>query len=745
MNLSNQGSQEWLVKGMHCAGCAGRLEAALRAVPEVAEASVNFATSSARVFWKDGLADAFREEGNRSQRVEKIIVQEGFEVELPPLSASEELRRRAAELCEAARRWKFAVAGFAPLAVWTMGGHFWAASALAAEFPGRVFMEMAVSGAVLFGAGRSILHAGWLAAVRRAPDMNVLIGGGAVFAWFGSVAAWLAGIPAHESSYFEAAAGIVTFALFGRWLELRNRFKAGESIFALAELQPGVARVEEGTEIEEKPLAAVEAGMVIRVAPGERIPVDGEVLVGRTTVDESWVTGESAPVVRGPGQKVVGGTLNGDGALRVRVESAGGQAFLQQVLKIVREAQAGKPQIQKMADRVSGQFVLWVMFAALGTVLGWWLLGAGEHRVQTALLHGLSVFVVACPCALGLATTVAILAGTGRGAQLGILFRNGEVLETLAKVRVVAFDKTGTLTQGRLDVVEWWERKSFEGNLMGLVAAAEKESAHPVALAVVRAARQRGMRLGEASCVEAVPGIGLKAIVDGCQILVGSGLCMESAGVSLPETPAQERELRVWIAVNQEFAGWFRVADQIRAEAREVLAELKRRSVEAVLISGDNAVTAGEVAAAVGISRVFAGVRPDAKRNIVRDLQKGGLLAMVGDGVNDTPALAQADVGIAMGGGTASARQTADVTLIRDDLRSLLDAMELSKKTLRVIRENLVLAFGYNALAVPLAAGVLEVWNGWAPGPVVASAAMAVSSVSVVVNALRLRSFGRRR
>lgn len=730
---------------MHCAGCAGRLETALRAAPEVAEARVNFATSSARVFWREGPGDAFRGAGNRSERVEKIIVEAGFEVELPPVSASEELRRREDELLHAARRWKFAVAGFVPLAVWTMGGHIWTDSALAAELPGRGFLEMAVSGAVVFGAGRGILHAGWLAAVRLAPDMNVLIGGGAVLAWLGSVAAWLAGIPAHESSYFEAAAGIVTFALFGRWLELRNRFKAGESILALAELQPGVARVEAGTEIAEKPLSAVVSGMVVRVAPGERIPVDGEVLEGRTTIDESWVTGESAPVGRGPGQKVVGGTLNGDGALRVRVESAGGQAFLQQVLKIVREAQSGKPQIQRMADRVSGQFVLWVVLAALGTALVWWLLGAGEHRLQTALLRGLSVLVVACPCALGLATTVAILAGTGRGAQLGILFRNGEVLETLAKVRVVAFDKTGTLTQGRLDVVEWWERKSFEGNLMALVAAAEKQSAHPVALAVMRAARQRGMRVGEAACVESVPGSGLKASVEGHQILVGSALCMESAGVYLPETPELERELRVWVAVDQEFAGWFRVADQIRAEAGEVLAELKRQRVEVVLISGDNAVTTREVAAAVGISRVFAGVRPDEKKNIVSDLQKRGPLAMVGDGVNDTPALAQADVGIAMGGGTASARQTADVTLIRDDLRSLLDAIKLSKQTLRVIRENLVLAFGYNALAVPLAAGVLEVWNGWAPGPVVASAAMAVSSVSVVINALRLRSFGRMR
>jgi Cu+-exporting ATPase len=312
-------------------------------------------------------------------------------------------------------------------------------------------------------------------------------------------------------------------------------------------------------------------------------------------------------------------------------------------------------------------------------------------------------------------------------------------------VRFVAFDKTGTLTHGRMEVEEWWERKSFEGCVMGMVAAAEKQSAHPVALAVVRAAVQRRLSLGEATGVEAVPGLGLKAQVDGCEILVGAARWLETEGIYLPAATEGERAERLWVAVDGEFAAWFRVADQVRDEAAWVVAALKRLGVEAVMISGDNPVTAGKVAAAVGVSRVFAGVRPEGKSEIVSDLQKDGLAAMVGDGVNDTPALAQADVGIAMGGGTAAARQAADVTLIRDDLRSLLDAVELSQRTLQVIRENLFFAFAYNALAVPVAAGVLEVWLGWAPGPVAASAAMAVSSVSVVLNALRLRFFSRTR
>ena len=750
MNKSNQGSEEWLVKGMHCAGCAGRLEAALRGVPGVGDASVNFATGSAHVVWKETHNQEFALNGSapssRSEQITRAITGAGFSVASPPESAREESLARAAELSAAARRWKWAALGFVPLAFLTMAAHFWPDSPAAAPFFGRVLLEMLVSGAVVFGAARDILRSAWRAARRGEPDMNVLIGSGAVLAWGGSVLAWLAGVPAHEGSYVEAAAGIVSFALFGRWLELRNRFKAGESILALAELQPGVARVAVGGEVREIPLSSVLAGMQVCVAPGERIPVDGEVEEGRTTVDESWVTGESLPVVRGPGQKVIGGTLNGDGALRIRVEAAGREAFLQQVLGIVREAQSGKPPVQRMADRVSVHFAFWVVLAAVGTVGAWLLVGPEVNRVQTALWHGLAVLVVACPCALGLATSVAVLAGTGRGAQLGILFRNGAVLETFSKVKVVAFDKTGTLTRGQLEVVEWWERKSFGGGLLGIVAAAEKQSAHPAALAVVRAARARGLTVGEAAGIEAVPGRGLKAKVGSEVLLVGTADWLEEAGVFLPEASALEKDERLWVAVDGEFAGWFRVADQIRPEAAAVVADLRRRGVQPVLISGDNALVAGRIAELAGIDRVFAGVRPEGKREIVRELQREGLTAMVGDGVNDTPALAQADVGVAMGGGTAAARQTADVTLIRDDLRALLEALDLSRKTLRVIRGNLFLAFGYNALAVPLAAGVLEAWyGGWAPGPVAASAAMAASSVSVVLNALRLRSFARKR
>jgi Cu+-exporting ATPase len=427
----------------------------------------------------------------------------------------------------------------------------------------------------------------------------------------------------------------------------------------------------------------------------------------------------------------------------VQVESAGRDAFLQQVLRIVREAQGGKPKVQRIADKVSVHFAFWVVVTSLVTGLAWLVFGPEGGRVHAAFWHGLAVLVVACPCALGLATAVAVLAGTGRGAQLGILFRNAEALEVLSNAKVVAFDKTGTLTQGRLEVVEWWERKSFDGRLLSWVAAAEKQSAHPAADAVVRAAKAMGKPVGGAESVEAVSGRGLRARVEDQELQIGSADWLEVEGVVLPEATPEQRAERIWVALDGEFAGWFRVADQIRAESAEVVRALRQRGIEPVLISGDNALVAGRIAEQAGITRVYAGVRPEGKRDIILQLQTEGVTVMVGDGVNDTPALAQADVGIAMGRGTAAARQTADVTLMRDDLRSVLAALDLSRKTVWVIRENLALAFGYNALSIPLAAGIFEAMHGWAPGPVMASAAMGLSSVSVVLNALRLSSFGR--
>jgi Cu+-exporting ATPase len=723
----------WRVGGMHCAGCASRLEGVLGKLAGVGEVGVNFATGLATVRWSGGHS---ADEG--AAVVERAIREAGFTAESVRLDQVQHVGAQS-DAGPALGRFLWVLAGFLPLFAGTMGGHFWPHSLLAESFPGRLAVEALLSGGVVFWGASGILSSAVKAARRMAPDMDFLVGAGAVLAWGGSVYAWWSGeigAMGHEGGYFEVAAGIVTFALFGRMLELRNRRKAGEAIQALAQLQPGTVKLWEAGSVRELPLEQVKPGDLVAVAPGERLPVDGVVLEGSSAVDEAWVTGESAPVRRVPGDPVTAGTVNGDGALKVRVSAAGREAFLQQVLQIVQEAQASKPPVQRLADRVAGRFALGVLLVALATALCWGLVSPEETRFHDAFWHGLTVLVVACPCAVGLATPVAVLAGTGRAAQEGILFRGGAALELLSRVRTVVFDKTGTLTRGRLEVAEWWESRSFHGRLLELVAAAELHSAHPAGAAVVRAAREGGASLPEAGRVKAVPGRGLEAEVEGVRLLVGTYSLLEEADVELPADP---QDGRTWIAADGFFSGWFRLEDQIRPEAAGVIGELRKRGVEAVLLSGDQTVVAEKIAAKAGIQKYVAVVRPEEKRRIIGRLQTEGTVAMVGDGVNDAPALAQADVGIAMGGGTAVARQTSDVTLIRDDLRLLLTAMDLSKKTLLIIRQNLALAFGYNALAIPLAGGLLGAWGGWVPGPLAASAAMALSSVSVVLNALRLR------
>ncbi|NBV85728.1 MAG: cation-translocating P-type ATPase [Verrucomicrobia bacterium] len=464
----------WLVSGMRCAGCASRLEADLRVTKGVLEAGVNFATGTATVLGG----------GNEPslEKLQKVIEAAGFQCKLLSEMESDVAPADPA----ASARWVWAAIGFVPLSVFSMLDHFGADVFSLFHFQGRIWIEAVVSGAVVFGAASDILKSSWAALRRGAPDMDFLVGSGAVLAWSASfLAVWL-GSAAMKGAYFEVAAGIVTFALFGRWLERNTRVRAGAAIKALAQLQPGTVRVEVDGGVQTCDIRDVRAGMVVQIAPGDRIPVDGVVIEGVSQLDESWVTGESVPVLRAAGARLIGGTLNGDGALRVRVSAGGRDTFLQQVLRIVREAQDAKPPVQRLADAVSGYFCLAVLVAAILTACIWALFGAPETRFSLAFWHGLSVLVVACPCALGLATPVAVLAGTGRAAQLGVLFRNGAALEILSKVQFVVLDKTGTLTFGRMKIVEWWERRSFEGRLLVLVAAAQKQSLHPAAGAVER-------------------------------------------------------------------------------------------------------------------------------------------------------------------------------------------------------------------------------------------------------------------
>ena len=727
------------VTGMHCGGCAARLEGALKGLPGVLEAEVNFATSMASVRLAGGASLS-------EENLVEVIEGAGFGVERagsPEKDAWEGLRVR-----EAQRQWGVALVGFGPLAAFAMAAH--AGVFGHAAQPGWLLgVQACLSAAVVFGAGRGILKSAWRSMRRGQADMDTLVGLGAVLAWLASVAELAAGRAGHTGSYFEAAAGIVTFSLLGRWLESRARRAAGDAIQGLAELLPERVRVErQGSEAgwEDWPIAEVQPGMVAMVAPGERVPVDGVVLSGVTTVDQSWVTGESVPVACGPGDRVLGGTVNGVGSLRVRVEAAGREAYLRQVVEIVREAQAGKAPVQRLADRVSEGFAKTVLVLA-GVTFGLWsFLGTDASALWMALWRGLTVLVVACPCALGLATPVAVLVGSGTAARRGILFRSGAALEGLSKIGTVVLDKTGTLTSGQMEVVEWWERESLGRRVLGWVAAAEQHSAHPLGAAVVRFAREAGVPLeGGEVLTELIPGRGLRARVGVVKVSVGHAGFMREEGVGLPQEqrPGERSQStagdRLWVAIDGAFAGWFRVEDRLRPETAAVVRGLRRSGLRVMLLSGDREKEARRVATEVGIEEVRAGMRPEEKREVVAALQRSGIgVAMVGDGVNDAPALAQADVGIAMGGGTAVARQTADVTLACGHLGGVMEALEISRATLRVIRQNLGFAFGYNLLALPLAAGATAGW-GWVPGPMLASAAMAFSSLSVVLNALRLR------
>jgi heavy metal translocating P-type ATPase len=738
------------------------LEGVLSRIAGVRRVSVSFVDARALV---EATADEIPESVLR-QRVSAAVEGAGFAMDVGEdffLNSNDESVDGIDE--RSGWRWLFAFVGFLPLAIISMGEHFFSTHRADVTIGGLWIAEALVSGLVVLWAGRPIL-VGAVAAVRRAaPDMDFLVGLGALSAWLGSLVVCVdgaisggeavagSGSMRMNAGFFEAGAGIITFALLGRWLEQRTRAKAWEWLRGLVSMQPQKVRVREGSQAREVALSDVKVGMQVVVPPGERIPVDGVVCEGQSFVDESWVTGEPVPVWRGSGDSVVGGTVNGSGGIVVKVSREGRDAYLRQIIRIVREAQMGKPSIQRIADRVSGWFAWGVLAGSAATVLCWLLSGPIHITWRSALWHGLSVLVVACPCALGLATPVAVLAGTGSAALNGVLFRNGAALEQLAAVGTVIFDKTGTLTRGVVEVIEWWEHRRFCGRLVAMLAALEARMQHPVAAAVVRAANERGLPLPKVSSVQSVPGRGVRGIVEGSKIVAGSLGLMRAEGIDLPDDGKQGAAGRFWVAVDGEFAGWFLVSDKIRPEAFFVLGRLRERGLKLVLLTGDEEGRAREVAAALKFDEVAWSVLPDGKREAVARLQRelraaegSGLagrdremVAMVGDGINDAPALAQADVGIAMAEGTAVARETAAVTLMRANLGTLLAAFEISGRTIAVIRQNLVFAFGYNFLALPFASGALEWLIPWAPGPVVASAAMALSSLSVVLNAVRLR------
>jgi Cu+-exporting ATPase len=617
------------------------------------------------------------------------------------------------------------------------------------------WIQFAFATPVVLWGGWPFFVRGWTSVVNRHLNMFTLIALGVGAAYVYSVIATLAPgvfpdsfrMMGEVAVYFEPAAVIVVLVLLGQVLELRARSRTSSAIRNLLGLAPKTARRIEadGTE-RDTPLSEVRVGDRLRVRPGERVPVDGIVLEGRTTVDESMVSGEPIPVEKEAQAQVTGGTVNGTGTFIMRAERVGADTLLSQIVRMVSEAQRSRAPIQRLADTVSGYFVPAVIAIAIVTFVAWSQYGP-EPRFAHALVNAVAVLIIACPCALGLATPISIMVGTGRGAEAGVLIRNAEALEILEKVTTLVVDKTGTLTEGKPRLVTVAPQPPLdEQQLLRYVASLENVSEHPLAAAIVAGATERGVALADVGEFESVTGKGVIGTVDGHRVGIGNVKLMESLSVGVDALHATADDLRrtgqtaMFVAVDARPAGIVAVADPVKDSAREAIGALHAEDIRVVMLTGDNRTTADAVARVLGIDHVEADVLPDQKAAVVKTLQsKGERVAMAGDGINDAPALAQADVGIAMGTGTDVAMESAGVTLVRGDLRGIVRARRLSRNTMRNIRQNLFFAFVYNAAGVPVAAGVLYPWFGVLLSPMIASAAMTFSSVSVIVNALRLR------
>ena len=621
------------------------------------------------------------------------------------------------------------------------------------------WVQLACATPVVWWAGWPFFARAWASVVNRSPNMFTLIALGVGAAWFYSVAATLAPglFPAGfrmadgVEPYFDTSVVIVVLVLLGQVLELRARGRTGAALRALAGLAPAAARrVSGGPDAESReedvPLGSVEAGDLLRVRPGERVPVDGVVVEGASAVDESMITGEPLPVEKRPGARVVGATLNGNGTLLMRAERVGAETLLARIVTMVGEAQRSRAPIQRLADRVASVFVPAVVAVAALAFAAWSVWGP-EPRLALALVSSVAVLVIACPCALGLATPMAVMVGTGRGAGAGVLIRNAEALETLERVDTLVVDKTGTLTEGRPAVAAVVPAAGVdEADLLRTAAALERGSEHPLAEAVVRAAADRGLAAPPAAGFRAEIGRGVRGTVEGQEVTLGTPALLAEGGVDAAPLADRAEALRregqtvVFVAVGNRLAGLLGVADPVKATTPEAVRQLRAAGLNLVMATGDDPVTAQAVAARLGIGEVIAGVLPADKRRIVAERQAAGrVVAMAGDGINDAPALAEAAVGIAMGTGTDVAMESAGVTLVRGDLRAIAQARRLSRATMRNIRQNLFLAFVYNTVGVPVAAGLLYPVFGLLVSPIWASAAMTLSSLSVIANALRLR------
>ncbi|MEF8793435.1 heavy metal translocating P-type ATPase [Thiohalorhabdus sp.] len=735
------------VRGMQCASCVSKVQGALLDLPGVVEVSVNLALEEATVTYVPGRA-GFAD-------FQQAVKATGFELIKPAGDDEAVLEREEAERTQRLGRLKgrFLIGAglLVPILILANWSHL-GLSALAGLPSGVNHGLQLLFALPLQAYVAAPFYAGaWRVGRHGATDMNTLVAVGTTAAFAYSLAAMVwpdffraAGRDA--AVYFDTAGAIIVILLLGRWLEGRAKGRTSEAIKRLMRLAPRRARVLRDGKVHDLPVDEVVEGDQLVVRPGEQVPVDGTVIEGRSSLDESMVTGESLPVEKTAGDEVVGGTMNQHGTFRFRADKIGSQTVLARIVEQVRQAQAQQPPVARLADQVAAVFVPAVMAAAGVTFGVWWVFGP-EPALTFAVLNAIAVLIIACPCALGLATPTSVMVGIGLGAARGILIRSAEALESAHKIDTVVFDKTGTLTQGRprvTEVVASGDRA--ESEWLPLVAALEAGSEHVLADAVVAYAREQGYEVPAAEDFEAQPGQGVRGKVDGACVIVGNASLAGGEGAATAPLSERAQNLEengrtvLWVAVNGELAGLVAVADPPRAEAAEAVRELQDSGVRVVLLTGDNPRTANAVARQVGVGQVLAGALPERKADEIQRLRDAGArVAMVGDGINDAPALARADIGIAMGQGTDVAIEAADIALLRDDPRHVRRAVRLSRLTLRNIKQNLFWAFAYNVTLIPLAAGVLYPFTGWTLSPILAAAAMGLSSVSVVSNALRLR------
>jgi Cu+-exporting ATPase len=742
------------VGGMHCAACSARIERIVGKMDGVREASVNLASARAQVFFDPAVVSR--------RDIRQAIHKAGFTTEISDGAGAryEQQRKEAEHRLAVQKRELIPAFAFAlPLLVVSMG-HMWGMPLPRFMDPAHsplnfALIQLGLTLPVVW-AGRGFYLRGVPAFLRRSPSMDSLVamGTGAAFIYsFWNTVEIALGMQAHARAmdlYYESAAVLIAMISLGKYFEARSRLRTTDAIGALLRLAPETAILLRDGEQQEIAAQDVEPGDSLLIRPGARIPVDGSVVSGRSHVDESMLTGEPVPVAKGEGDALAGGTLNTNGSLTMLAERVGEDTMLARIVRLVQDAQGSKAPIAGLADRISFYFVPSVMGVALLAAIAWGLFGQADFSFCLRIF--VAVMVIACPCAMGLATPVSIMVGTGRGAQLGVLVKSGRALQEAGSIDTVVFDKTGTLTHGRPELQEVSAFGEYDdAQALRLAARAESESEHPLAGALVRGAAERGLDSGGVASLEAVPGRGLRAEVDGSAILLGNREFMEESGVeasglnkavTVADACSHKGMTALFMAVDGAMAAVFAIADQLRDEAAGVVRELRSMGTDVVMLTGDNEVTAQSVARDAGIDTVIAQVLPDRKAGEVERLQaEGRTVAMVGDGINDAPALARADLGMAMGSGIDVAVESGDVVLMKGELDAVLTALRLSRATMRNIRQNLFWAFAFNVIGIPIAAGVLHVFGGPTLNPMLAGTAMALSSVTVVSNALRLRFF----